>query len=190
MKIKLWFALLISLLCIAVSGCSNADALEQTDSDDPEVLQEESIDVDTATDTTDESVEDTTSDTAADTATGTPAEGVDVDLSVMSSTMVYAEVSNIMAYPEDYLGKVIKAKGYYFVSDVDASGMYYHFVVIEDALACCIQGLEFKLGDDYMYPDDYPSTETDIEVMGEFKVYQLDGYDCYYLDSDDISVLS
>ena len=38
-------------------------------------------------------------------------EGVDVDLTMMSSTMVYAEVLNMQQSPKDYLGKIVKMRG-------------------------------------------------------------------------------
>jgi len=33
---------------------------------------------------------------------------IDVDLTEMSSTMIYSEVNNIMTNPDDYMGKTIK----------------------------------------------------------------------------------
>ena len=34
-------------------------------------------------------------------------DGVDVDLTVLSSTMVYSEAYNMMYYPENYIGKTV-----------------------------------------------------------------------------------
>ena len=39
-------------------------------------------------------------------------DGVDVDLTRLSSTMVYSEVYNMMNAPGDYIGKTIKMTGY------------------------------------------------------------------------------
>ncbi len=53
-------------------------------------------------------------DTDADSAAATP--GIDVDLTTLSGTMVYSEVFNMIANPEDYVGKTIKMQGQFFVS--------------------------------------------------------------------------
>ena len=106
----------------------------------------------------------------------TPAESVnaDVDLTVMSSTMVYSEVYNMMYTPEDYVGKVIKIQGQYAVSE--AGGNRYDLCVIQDATACCAQGMEFLLSDAYAYPGDYPEVGDEITVMGTFVTYMEGEY--------------
>jgi len=110
-----------------------------------------------------------------------------VDLTLLSGTMVYAEVYQIMSYPEDYLGKTIKMGGLYSVSYSEQSERYFHRVLIEDALACCQQGLEFILNGERAYPDE----NAHIEVTGVFSCYEDDfGFDCYYLAADDISVVN
>ena len=40
-------------------------------------------------------------------------ENIDVDLTLLSSTMVFSEVSNILSNPPDYAGKTIKMRGIY-----------------------------------------------------------------------------
>ena len=40
---------------------------------------------------------------------------VDVDLTVLSSTMVYAEVFNMMMSPDDYIGRTIRMTGIFTV---------------------------------------------------------------------------
>ncbi|MDR0490450.1 MAG: hypothetical protein LBH28_04300 [Oscillospiraceae bacterium] len=113
-----------------------------------------------------------------------------VDLTALNSTMVYAEVYNIMSYPDDYMGKTIKMSGLYSAANDDEAGPYYHFVVIEDATACCQQGLEFKWSGDHVYPDDYPEENAKIEVTGAFGSYENEwGGISYYVAIDDISFL-
>jgi len=41
----------------------------------------------------------------------TSADGIDVDLTAMSATMVYSEVQNMMLKPADYMGKTVKMAG-------------------------------------------------------------------------------
>ena len=49
-------------------------------------------------------------------------------------------------------------------------------VFISDATACCSQGIEFVLTDDYTYPDDYPERGSEICVMGVFDLYEEGTY--------------
>ena len=53
------------------------------------------------------------------------ADGVDVDLTALSSTMVYSEVYNMLYfYPEDYYGKTVKMTGLFNVyQSVDENGV-------------------------------------------------------------------
>ena len=102
---------------------------------------------------------------------------IDVDLTKLSSTMVYSEVYAMMTAPKDYIGKTVKMNGQFAIYQAtDANGQpvpdqIYFACVIADATACCQQGLEFVLAGDYKYPDDYPELGTDITVVGEFQTY-------------------
>lgn len=103
-------------------------------------------------------------------------DGIDVDLTALSSTMVYSEVSNMMTSPEKYIGKTVKMKGPFSLYHDEDSGKYYFACIIQDATACCAQGIEFVLTEDYTYPDDYPDVNEEICVIGVFDTYQEDGY--------------
>ena len=113
----------------------------------------------------------------------------DVDLTVLSSTMVYAEVFNIMNKPDEYIGKTIRMRGPYTTSYYDDTKQYYHFVIIKDAAACCQQGLEFIWNGDHEYPADYPKEQTEIEVIGVFGRYVEQGASYFYLAVDDLVVI-
>ena len=118
-----------------------------------------------------------------------PAAGkVDVDLTVLSSTMVYSEVYNMLYfYPEDYYGKTVKMTGQFNVYQwVDESGVVAdmpvaYAYIISDATACCAEGMEFVLKDDLACPDDYPELGTEITVIGEFQSYEENGMTWYHL---------
>lgn len=119
--------------------------------------------------------------------TGAAGSGIDVDLTQMSSVMVYSEVYNIMMNPEAYLGQTIKIEGPYYASFWEETGNYYHYVIIEDAAACCTQGLEFIWGDGaHAYPEEYPEDYTEVEIVGTFSMYEEEGMTFYYLDTDEI----
>ena len=120
--------------------------------------------------------------------TQTSADGVDVDLTVLSSTMVYSEVYNMLYfYPEDYYGKTVKMTGQFNVYQwVDESGVVAdmpvaYACIISDATACCAEGVEFVLKDDLAYPDDYPELGAEITVIGEFQSYEENGMTWYHL---------
>ena len=105
-----------------------------------------------------------------------PADSADVDLTVLSSTMVYSEVYNMVISPEQYIGKTVKMDGFFSDYYDEATGNRYFACVIQDAAACCAQGIEFVLTDDYVYPDDYPEADEEICVVGVFDTYQEGDY--------------
>ena len=112
---------------------------------------------------------------------------VDVDLTVLSSTMVYSEVYNMLYfYPEDYYGKTVKANGIFAIYQMVVDGVTQpdpvaYACIIADATACCAEGMEFVLEGDYTYPDDYPELGTEITVIGEFQSYEENGMTRYHL---------
>ena len=126
---------------------------------------------------------------AVDTPTASPsapqtqsADGIDVDLTKFSSTMVYSEVYNMMYTPDDYIGKTVKMKGqfaigYVYNTDGTPDESTARFAcVIADATACCSQGLEFILTGEHTYPNDYPEVGSEITVTGTFELYTENGF--------------
>ena len=100
---------------------------------------------------------------------------VDVDLTALSSTMVYGEVYNMMMQPDDYIGKDVKMEGEFAPYLDEATGKYYFACIVKDATACCAQGIEFELAGDYSYPYDYPAEGATICVVGCFDTYTEGG---------------
>lgn len=111
-------------------------------------------------------------------------DGIDVDLTTMTSNMVYAEVSNMVYFPDEYVGKKIKMDGSfvlaYSMAEADA---FYYACLIEDATACCSQGIEFVRAGDFSYPEDYPEVGDPITVTGVFELYkdEADGLEYMHL---------
>lgn len=97
------------------------------------------------------------------------AQSIDVDLTQMSSTMIYSEVQNMMLKPADYVGKTVRMQGAFSVSEIGENR--YFACIIKDATACCAQGIEFQWAGDHSYPADYPKNGSDITVTGEFTTY-------------------
>ncbi|MDR1628653.1 MAG: hypothetical protein LBS36_00340 [Oscillospiraceae bacterium] len=114
---------------------------------------------------------------------------VDVDLTKLTSILVYSEVNNMVNYPARYLGKVIKMKGMYSTEFWEETKKDYHYVVIADATACCQQGLEFIWNGDHKVPEDYPEFGAEVEMAGIFKSYEEQGKTWYYIAVDDITLL-
>ena len=113
--------------------------------------------------------------------------GVDVDLTVLSSTMVYSEVYNMLYNdPAHYLGKTVKARGTFSIYQLVTDGVLQpdpvaYACIIADAAACCAEGMEFVLKDNLAYPDDYPEPGAEITVIGEFQSYEENGMTWYHL---------
>ena len=96
---------------------------------------------------------------------------VDLDLSTMSATAIYSEVSNMMTDPKKYVGKTIKVKGYYTVSIDPSTGERYTYCLIPDATECCQQGLLFKLKKDEA--SKLPAEEKRFVISGKFTLKTL-----------------
>ncbi len=99
-------------------------------------------------------------------------EGIDVDLTKLSSTMVYSEVYNMMNTPEDYVGKTVKMIGMSATYHDQDTDNYYYACVIADATACCSQGIEYVLPEG----QEYPKEKVLITVTGTFDTYQEGEY--------------
>ena len=103
---------------------------------------------------------------------GTARADVDVDLTALSSTMVYSEVFDMVSKPEDYVGKTVRMEGFLNVAHDVNTDSYYYTCLIQDATACCAQGIEFVLDD----PASYPEEGEDIVVVGTFDTYEQGSY--------------
>ena len=97
------------------------------------------------------------------------ASDIDIDLTRLSSTMVYSEVYNMMNSPESYVGKMIRMDGKLAVYKYPERN--YYTCIIKDATACCQQGMEFLWAGNHKYPDDYPNEGDGIIVTGVFDIY-------------------
>ena len=101
---------------------------------------------------------------------------VDLDLSQMSGTVVYAQIYQILSDYQAYEGKIIRMKGWYDVFQDMETGMVYFSCIIPDATACCAQGIEFVWAGEHTFPDDYPEPGTGVTVTGKLESYIEDEY--------------
>lgn len=115
----------------------------------------------------------------------------ELDLTALSSTMVYSEVYNMMADPAGYEGCTVTMSGQFAVyqgytdDGQEDPEQVYCACIIADATACCSQGLEFVLKGKAAYPADYPALGTEITVKGEFHTYEEGEYTyCHLTDAE------
>ncbi len=106
---------------------------------------------------------------ASDAAEKVSANNVDLDLTRMSSTMVYSMVFQMVTEPQKFIGKTIKMKGAFSSYQDEETGRRFFGCVIKDALACCSQGLAFETAKVRRYPNDYPDEGTPITIIGTFE---------------------
>lgn len=86
-----------------------------------------------------------------------------------------------MTTPGQYEGKTFRIEGTFYPSYYEATQTYYFYCIIQDATACCAQGLEFVWEDgSHNYPEDYPTENSEILVDGTFESYQDEGDDNVY----------
>lgn len=165
-------------MVLVMSGCVQQDITEE-DNGQKEEGTTGTLSVITMTEdaegTTTEEVIATETTTTEVTAEDSTIPGVDYDLTSMSKDMVYATIYQVMYEPDKYVGKVFRVQGPYYPVYVDETGKYYHYCLIQDAAACCTQGMEFVWEDgSHIYPDEYPAENTEITVQGTFEIYTED----------------
>ena len=181
---KIICLLTICALIFSLAACSDSGNSTSSSAADSTPVTSSS-----SADTSSSSAEPTTvvtnDGTRTDAKADTPkTDGVDVDLTVMSSTMVYSEVLNMQQKPDDYEGKIVKMKGPFNVTEQGENR--YFACIIADATACCSTGIEFVWAGDHAYPDDYPAQDQEITVTGTFNTYMEGKYK--YLQLKDAEV--
>ena len=97
---------------------------------------------------------------------------IDVDFTILSSTIATAKFNDIFTDSSEYLGQTIRVSGAYFYIYLAQTDKVYHFVTVVDGDACCRMGFEFRLPGITEFPDDYPDAETIIEVIGVLSIYE------------------
>ena len=94
---------------------------------------------------------------------------VDIDLTIMNSTMVYSQVYDMVTQPDGYVGKTVRMNGQFAI--YEGEERVYCACLVADATACCQQGIEFILRGEPVYPEGYPELGTEVTVSGVFDTY-------------------
>ncbi|MBR0172076.1 MAG: hypothetical protein IJQ21_04740 [Lachnospiraceae bacterium] len=117
-----------------------------------------------------------------------PESDVDVDLTKMSGTVVYARVLNLLTHPENYVGMTVRMNGAFSLYINEETDAHYYACIIKDATACCAQGIEFVRKGNYSYPEDYPEDGAEIVVEGVFEIYEEEGFRYIHLVDADMQL--
>lgn len=113
---------------------------------------------------------------------------VDYDLTVLTTNMIYVELTNMIT-DESYIGKTIKVKGHYKPVFYEPTGKYYHYVMIHDETGCCENGIEFIWDDNsHIYPDEYPEADQEILIQGVYGSYVEENITYFYIGVDDVII--
>ena len=109
---------------------------------------------------------------------------IDLDLAPLSATVVYPQTFEMMMYPHEYEGKVVRIRGY-LDHFLDGETVY-TACVVPDVTACCMQGIEFVWEGERAYPDDYPPVGKALTVTGRLECYTLNDFDYIHMVDVDI----
>ena len=115
-----------------------------------------------------------------------PQENGEIDLTQMSSTMVYSYIYNLMFDPTPFIGKRFRIQGIYDENYWAENDTTYHCILIPDAAACCAQGIEFTLTEE---STSYPQPADNIEIGGILSTYLEDGTPYIEIQADNIKIL-
>lgn len=170
-SIFLIIAALVFVLALS-AGCGGQDTKSRTankQSGVNDILQQEMSKADAANESSRQNpLPEPSKNNISQDVTGQKKDGIDVDLTVLSANMVYAEVYNMMISPNDYINKTIKMEGTAASYHDEKTKKDYYACIIKDATACCSQGIEFELTGDYKYPGDGQH----VSVTGVFTTYK------------------
>ena len=107
-------------------------------------------------------------------------DSIDIDLISLTADLRYAQVYDMCANPDNYVGKIVRVQGLYSYWKNEEMNTEYKTVIITDALACCAQGMEFKEIPGQKLPNSYEGQEDtsdcEITVTGVFGYYLEDGF--------------
>ena len=162
-------------MAVMLVACGN-ESSEMTDEDGAAQSLELSDLAETQGDTPDETLtSDTQNQAASNEYESAPDTSVDLDLTALSSTFVYAEVYNIVMEPLAYVGQTVKMEGSCSIYVDEETGKQYYACLIQDATQCCAQGLEFVLNENEYSSGDYPEPGEEIVLKGTFDTYDENG---------------
>ena len=168
--------LLLTSITLLIAGCAGGNHLNSRNNPIASLFEKYSSEEETET-----SKETDTSINSGSGSISYPVyENIDVDLTTMNATMVYSEVYNMMNEPSTYIDKIVKVSGPFVPFESTDPDYCYPAIMIQDATACCANGLAFLL---YGVPrcsmaggNGYPLYNEEATIIGKFKTYFEDSY--------------
>ncbi len=118
-------------------------------------------------------------------AAGVVTSDYDIDLTTMSDTMVFSQVYDIMLNYTAYMGQSINLVGQFNSLYYEEISQTLNFVVINDALGCCPQGLELRFEGDVTMPD----VNANISIQGEFTTYKEGDFEFFCIMVENMTVI-
>ena len=109
-----------------------------------------------------------------------------IDLTKLSSAIVYAQVYNMLMEADNYNGSHIKMNGTYYENTDINQGPLFKCVIVTDVTGCCSAGFDVIKADESIK---FPKHLSQIEVEGTFIVKEEDGLTRTYLVVDNLKVL-
>lgn len=99
----------------------------------------------------------------------------EVDLTAMSSTMMFAEVVQMTRQPQMYDGATVTMRGGLMIFAIDeATGVGSYSCYVEDATKCCQRGIGFTI-DEPLEDTSILVEGTEVIIRGTFEIYEVDG---------------
>lgn len=109
----------------------------------------------------------------------------DIDLVKMNYNMISARLFNMLVEGDKYIGKTVRFRGEYFVTNDSGLGEPLHSCLIYDETACCQTGLQFEIPSG----KEYPKEHSKIEIFGPLQYKEINGMDYFYVACNDVMVL-
>ena len=108
---------------------------------------------------------------------------IDIDVTNFSITILYPLVENMLFYPDDYMGKIVKIKGDFKYWEDEASKENVYMLVVSDEAQCCSAEIEIRFESDFDYSK-LPNRGDEFTIIGRFDSDYKDGvYFSYIGDS-------
>lgn len=108
---------------------------------------------------------------------------VDLDMTLLSNTMAFSLLNQIMYDSNNYVDTTMKIKGLYLNQYLIDYDQYIHYIVLPDDSNCCQGYIEIKLPDGVNWPE----VGEEIMVVGEFiVVLQEEGFTPLYIQVTNI----
>lgn len=103
--------------------------------------------------------------------TSRPSQADNLDLTQMSSTMIYAQVYNIVQDADIYFGSTIKMSGEFMTVHDDTEDIDRYCCIVKDETECCMTGFELQFDGEFTPPEEGAK----ITVEGQLDFYEQEG---------------